>query len=125
MQANAWTGLAHEMPGPGRTDSRIAGARGRTCGCQAGLQSARPPQEEATPSVLGHHLGLLALLWRDKDPVTRSHSRQCIYLLLQLLTQQRGERGRERGAPGALAAGRPPAEVVPLRREHGTIHALE
>uniref|UniRef100_A0A452SV13 Maestro heat like repeat family member 8 n=1 Tax=Ursus americanus TaxID=9643 RepID=A0A452SV13_URSAM len=47
--------------------------------------------EEATPSVLGHHLGLLALLWRDKDPVTRSHSRQCIYLLLQLLTQQRGD----------------------------------
>ncbi|XP_032272001.1 maestro heat-like repeat family member 5 [Phoca vitulina] len=46
--------------------------------------------EEATPSLLGHQIGLLALLWRDKDPVTRSHSHQCIYLLLQLLIQQKG-----------------------------------
>ncbi|XP_073748843.1 maestro heat-like repeat family member 5 isoform X1 [Callorhinus ursinus] len=46
--------------------------------------------EEATPSLLGHQIGLLALLWRDKDPVTQSHSRQCIYLLLQLLIQQKG-----------------------------------
>ncbi|XP_044934137.1 maestro heat-like repeat family member 5 isoform X1 [Mustela putorius furo] len=46
--------------------------------------------EEATPSLLGHQLGLLALLWQDKDPVTRSHSRQSIYLLLQLLIQQKG-----------------------------------
>ncbi|XP_039088881.1 maestro heat-like repeat family member 5 isoform X3 [Hyaena hyaena] len=46
--------------------------------------------EVATPSVLGHQIGLLALLWRDMDPVTQSHSRQCTYLFLQLLTQQKG-----------------------------------
>ncbi|XP_034868167.1 maestro heat-like repeat family member 5 [Mirounga leonina] len=46
--------------------------------------------EEATPSLLGHQIGLLVLLWRDKDPVTRGHSHQCIYLLLQLLIQQKG-----------------------------------
>ncbi|XP_047584221.1 maestro heat-like repeat family member 5 isoform X1 [Lutra lutra] len=46
--------------------------------------------EEATPSLLGHQLGLLVLLWRDKDLVTRSHSRQSVYLLLQLLIQQKG-----------------------------------
>lgn len=69
--------------------------------------TVRPPQEEATPSLLGHQLGLLALLWRDKDPVTRSHSRQSVYLLLQLLIQQKGERGR--GPRGTVAAGlRPP-----------------
>lgn len=74
--------------------------------------------------MLGHHLGLLALLWRDKDPVTRSHSRQCIYLLLQLLTQQRGG-GAGRGPPGHWLLVALPAEVAPLRREHGAIHALE
>uniref|UniRef100_G1L3U8 Maestro heat-like repeat family member 5 n=1 Tax=Ailuropoda melanoleuca TaxID=9646 RepID=G1L3U8_AILME len=77
--------------------------------------------EEATPPMLGHHLGLLALLWRDKDPVTRSHSRQCIYLLLQLLTQQRGG-GAGRGPPGHWLLVALPAEVAPLRREHGAIH---
>ncbi|ELK11684.1 HEAT repeat-containing protein 7A [Pteropus alecto] len=45
--------------------------------------------EEATPSVLGHQIGLLMLLCRDKDAVTRSYSRQCVYLLLQLLIQQK------------------------------------
>uniref|UniRef100_A0A8C0L1Q4 Maestro heat-like repeat family member 5 n=1 Tax=Canis lupus dingo TaxID=286419 RepID=A0A8C0L1Q4_CANLU len=49
--------------------------------------------DEATPSMLGHQIGLLMLLWRDRDPVTQSHSRQCIYLLLQLLIQQKGEPG--------------------------------
>uniref|UniRef100_A0A671F851 Uncharacterized protein n=1 Tax=Rhinolophus ferrumequinum TaxID=59479 RepID=A0A671F851_RHIFE len=46
--------------------------------------------EEAVPSVLGHQIGLLLLLCRDKDEVTRTHSRQCVYLLLQLLIQQKG-----------------------------------
>lgn len=43
------------------------------------------------PSVLGHQIGLLILLCRDKDEVTCTHSRQCVYLLLQLLIQQKGE----------------------------------
>ncbi|XP_037658554.1 maestro heat-like repeat family member 5 [Choloepus didactylus] len=47
--------------------------------------------EEASPSMLGHPLGLLTLLWRDEDALTRHHSRQCVYLLLQLLLQQRGK----------------------------------
>ncbi|XP_022282520.1 maestro heat-like repeat family member 5 isoform X17 [Canis lupus familiaris] len=50
--------------------------------------------DEATPSMLGHQIGLLMLLWRDRDPVTQSHSRQCIYLLLQLLIQQKGSMGQ-------------------------------
>ncbi|XP_008591362.1 PREDICTED: maestro heat-like repeat family member 5, partial [Galeopterus variegatus] len=46
--------------------------------------------EEATPSMLGHQLGLLTLLWQDKDGVTRDLSRRCVFLLLQLLAQQKG-----------------------------------
>ncbi|KAM4823047.1 maestro heat-like repeat family member 5 [Urocitellus parryii] len=49
-----------------------------------------PPQEEATPSVLGHHIGLLTLLCRDKDKVTRSRSQQCVSLLLHLVVEQKG-----------------------------------
>lgn len=64
--------------------------------------TARPSQEEATPSMLGHQIGLLMLLWRDKEPVTQSHAHQCVYLLLQLLTQQKGELG----APHLRGAGR-------------------
>ncbi|XP_054547910.1 maestro heat-like repeat family member 5 isoform X2 [Talpa occidentalis] len=45
--------------------------------------------EQATPSTLGHQIGLLTLLWQDADEVTQSHSRQCVYLLLQLLLQQK------------------------------------
>uniref|UniRef100_H0XHH5 Maestro heat like repeat family member 5 (gene/pseudogene) n=1 Tax=Otolemur garnettii TaxID=30611 RepID=H0XHH5_OTOGA len=52
--------------------------------------------EEATPSMLGHQIGLLMLLWWDEDEATRSHSHQCVYFLLQLLVQQRGF---SRGAP--------------------------
>uniref|UniRef100_A0A8C3WJ20 Maestro heat-like repeat family member 5 n=1 Tax=Catagonus wagneri TaxID=51154 RepID=A0A8C3WJ20_9CETA len=59
------------------------------------LLTAHPPQEEAMPSMLGHQVGLLTLLWWDKDEVTRSHSRQCVSLLLQLLIQQKGELGAE------------------------------
>ncbi|KAF3822795.1 hypothetical protein GH733_008169 [Mirounga leonina] len=64
--------------------------------------------EEATPSLLGHQIGLLVLLWRDKDPVTRGHSHQCIYLLLQLLIQQKGEWG---APPPGDRSPRPPDEV--------------
>uniref|UniRef100_A0A8C9ACY4 Maestro heat-like repeat family member 5 n=1 Tax=Prolemur simus TaxID=1328070 RepID=A0A8C9ACY4_PROSS len=49
--------------------------------------------EEAAPSMLGHQIGLLLLLCRDKDEDTRNHSQQCIYFLLQLLVQQKGEWG--------------------------------
>ncbi|XP_060051895.1 maestro heat-like repeat family member 5 [Erinaceus europaeus] len=45
--------------------------------------------KEAMPSELGHQIGLLMLLWWDQDKVIRSHSRQCVYLLLLLLTQQK------------------------------------
>uniref|UniRef100_A0A8D2JRA3 Maestro heat-like repeat family member 5 n=1 Tax=Sciurus vulgaris TaxID=55149 RepID=A0A8D2JRA3_SCIVU len=47
--------------------------------------------EEATPSMLGHHIGLLTLLCRDKDKVTRSRSQQCVSLLLHLVVEQKGE----------------------------------
>lgn len=88
------------------------------------------------PSMLGHQIGLLTLLWRDKDKATQSRSRQCVCLLLQLLIQQKGElwAGRRRrvgplfpgdwpgpaaslGLPGGLerrgrarGCGRPPTE---------------
>uniref|UniRef100_G3TZF0 Uncharacterized protein n=1 Tax=Loxodonta africana TaxID=9785 RepID=G3TZF0_LOXAF len=43
-----------------------------------------------TPSMLGHQIGLLTLLWRDKDEDTQYHSQHSVYFLLQLLVQQRG-----------------------------------
>ncbi|XP_073923100.1 maestro heat-like repeat family member 5 [Castor canadensis] len=46
--------------------------------------------EEAMPSVLGHQIGLLTLLWQDKDETTRCHAHQCVFLLLQLVVQQKG-----------------------------------
>nr|KAF6395872.1 hypothetical protein HJG59_012431 [Molossus molossus] len=46
--------------------------------------------EDATPSMLGHQVGLLMLLWRDKDEATKNHSCQCVCLLLQLLLRQKG-----------------------------------
>ncbi|MBZ3881255.1 Maestro heat-like repeat family member 5 [Sciurus carolinensis] len=46
--------------------------------------------EEATPSMLGHHIGLLTLLCRDRDKVTRSRSQQCVSLLLHLAVEQKG-----------------------------------
>ncbi|MXQ93613.1 hypothetical protein E5288_WYG022283 [Bos mutus] len=46
--------------------------------------------EEAMPSGLGCQVGLLLLLWRDRDQLTQSHSHQCVYLFLQLLIQQKG-----------------------------------
>ncbi|XP_060275933.1 maestro heat-like repeat family member 5 isoform X3 [Ovis aries] len=42
------------------------------------------------PSGLGRQLGLLLLLWWDRDQLTQSHSHQCVYLFLQLLIQQKG-----------------------------------
>lgn len=55
------------------------------------LLTAHLPQEEAMPSGLGRQVGLLLLLWRDRDQLTQSHSHQCVYLFLQLLIQQKGE----------------------------------
>ncbi|XP_025120644.3 maestro heat-like repeat family member 5 isoform X3 [Bubalus bubalis] len=46
--------------------------------------------EEAMPSGLGRQVGLLLLLWRDRDQLTQSHSHQCVYLFVQLLIQQKG-----------------------------------
>uniref|UniRef100_H0VXR0 Maestro heat like repeat family member 5 (gene/pseudogene) n=1 Tax=Cavia porcellus TaxID=10141 RepID=H0VXR0_CAVPO len=46
--------------------------------------------EEATPSMLGHQLGLLILLWWDTDEETQNPARQCVYLLLKLSMQQKG-----------------------------------
>ncbi|XP_048215185.1 maestro heat-like repeat family member 5 [Perognathus longimembris pacificus] len=45
---------------------------------------------EAMPSMLGHQIGLLVLLWRDRDDGTRYHAHQCVFLLLQLMAQQKG-----------------------------------
>uniref|UniRef100_A0A8C6DN60 Maestro heat-like repeat family member 5 n=1 Tax=Moschus moschiferus TaxID=68415 RepID=A0A8C6DN60_MOSMO len=47
--------------------------------------------EEAMPSGLGRQVGLLLLLWWDRDQLTQSHSHQCVYLFLQLLIQQKGD----------------------------------
>ncbi|KAF4016939.1 hypothetical protein G4228_008512, partial [Cervus hanglu yarkandensis] len=62
-------------------------------GCTRFLRSALlspDSQEEAMPSGLGRQVGLLLLLWRDQDQLTQGHSHQCVYLLLQLLIQQKG-----------------------------------
>ncbi|KAM7317160.1 hypothetical protein ACRRTK_023462 [Alexandromys fortis] len=47
--------------------------------------------KEAVPSTLGHQLGLLTLLWRDKDEITQQHSYCCVFLLMQLVFQQKGK----------------------------------
>ncbi|ERE86182.1 HEAT repeat-containing protein 8 [Cricetulus griseus] len=47
--------------------------------------------KEAVPSMLGHQIGLLTLLWRDKDESTQEHSHHCVSLLMQLLSQQKGK----------------------------------
>lgn len=78
------------------------------------LLTARPPQEEATPSVLGHQTGLLMLLCQDKDEVTGSYSRQCVYLLLQLLIQHKGELRAGRGRRVGQRPGRPLCRLAPL-----------
>lgn len=56
------------------------------------------------PSILGHQIGLLTLLWRDKDESTQQHSHHCVFLLMQLVFQQKGEWGRVGGgeAQGGL-----------------------
>ncbi|CAO2602058.1 Maestro heat-like repeat family member 5 [Lemmus lemmus] len=47
--------------------------------------------KEAVPSTLGHQLGLLTLLWRDKDEITQQHAHRCVFLLMQLMFQQKGQ----------------------------------
>ncbi|XP_052016456.1 maestro heat-like repeat family member 5 [Apodemus sylvaticus] len=47
--------------------------------------------KEAVPSTLGHQIGILTLLWRDKDKVTQQHSHLCVYLLMELVFQQKGK----------------------------------
>ncbi|XP_021039722.1 maestro heat-like repeat family member 5 isoform X4 [Mus caroli] len=47
--------------------------------------------KEAVPSMLGHQIGILILLWRDKDKITQQHSHFCVYLLMELVFQQKGK----------------------------------
>uniref|UniRef100_A0A8C5L7D9 Maestro heat-like repeat family member 5 n=1 Tax=Jaculus jaculus TaxID=51337 RepID=A0A8C5L7D9_JACJA len=47
--------------------------------------------EESVPSVLGRHVGLLTLLWCDKDETTRLHSYHCVLLLLRIVVKQKGK----------------------------------
>ncbi|XP_021071819.1 maestro heat-like repeat family member 5 [Mus pahari] len=47
--------------------------------------------KEAVPSMLGHQIGVLTLLWRDKDKITQQHSHFCVYLLMELVFQQKGK----------------------------------
>ncbi|EDL29434.1 uncharacterized protein LOC69439 [Mus musculus] len=47
--------------------------------------------KEAVPSLLGHQIGILILLWRDKDKITQQHSHFCVYLLMELVFQQKGK----------------------------------
>lgn len=41
--------------------------------------------------MLGHQIGVLTLLWREKDKITQQHSHFCVYLLMELVFQQKGE----------------------------------
>lgn len=59
------------------------------------------------------------LLWRDTDKATQSHSYQSVYLLLQLLMQQKGELWAGRGW-GGLAEGVPPLLPGQLARPPGS-----
>nr|XP_023504819.1 maestro heat-like repeat family member 5 isoform X7 [Equus caballus] len=68
--------------------------------------------EEAMPSMLGHQIGLLTLLWRDKDKATQSRSRQCVCLLLQLLIQQKGLGREPDGGPAHAAHPHAPARAL-------------
>ena len=80
---------------------------------EASLALLRPPsQEKAVPSVLGHQIGLLMLLWHDVDEVTHSLSCQSVCLLLQLLTQQKGELCAGGGPHSFLGSG--PGPWAPL-----------
>ncbi|XP_028629132.1 maestro heat-like repeat family member 5 [Grammomys surdaster] len=47
--------------------------------------------KEAVPSMLGHQIGILTLLWQDRDKVTQQHSHICVYLLMELVFQQKGK----------------------------------
>ncbi|XP_063120725.1 maestro heat-like repeat family member 5 isoform X8 [Rattus norvegicus] len=47
--------------------------------------------KEAVPSMLGHQIGVLTLLWREKDKITQQHSHFCVYLLMELVFQQKGK----------------------------------
>ncbi|XP_040592412.1 maestro heat-like repeat family member 5 isoform X3 [Mesocricetus auratus] len=47
--------------------------------------------KEAVPSMLGHQVGLLTLLWRDEDMWTQERSHHCVFLLMQLVSQQKGK----------------------------------
>lgn len=101
---------AHTVPSTGtdwedRTVGRDGGRDTEKLGLA--LPTVHPPQEEATPSTLGHQIGLLLLLCRDKDEVTSSHSCRCVCLCLQLLIQQKGELRAGRGPHGGVALPRP------------------
>ncbi|XP_021515354.1 maestro heat-like repeat family member 5 [Meriones unguiculatus] len=46
--------------------------------------------KEAVPSMLGHQIGLLSLLWQDQDESTQQHSYRSVSLLVYLVYQQKG-----------------------------------
>lgn len=55
--------------------------------------------------MLGHQIGVLTLLWREKDKITQQHSHFCVYLLMELVFQQKGEWDRQRFRVGGGEAG--------------------
>lgn len=92
--------------GPSQTLASVSPKdAGNRSGRKKQHQEARPgfafcptlPQKEAVPSMLGHQIGILTLLWRDRDKVTQQHSHICVYLLMELVFQQKGESGRGKG----------------------------
>lgn len=74
--------------------------------------------------MLGHQIGLLTLLWRDKDKVTQQHSHLCVYLLMELVFQQKGEWGRGRGSR-LEAWGEAALLSTIVHREGGGVCAVE
>lgn len=77
--------------------------------------------------MLGHQIGILTLLWRDRDKVTQQHSHICVYLLMELVFQQKGEWGRGKGSRLGVGAGGEAAlfPSTTVHREVGGVHTME
>lgn len=87
------------------------------------------PQKEAVPSTLGHQIGILTLLWWDRDKITQQNSHLCVYLLMELVFQQKGEWGRGRGRGSGLGKGAGGEAALLLsttvHREAGGVRTME
>lgn len=83
-----------EPPGTGLKGKAAQGSQIWLCSLP------HPPQKEAVPSMLGHQIGLLSLLWQDQDESTQQHSYRSVSLLMYLVYQQKGEWSRARGRWG-------------------------